>query len=88
MAVAALAVDNSESHAQRVKRLKAEAQESARRHARDFVRALAEVEIFIADILDGGEAYPVGVREAARTLGPEVEGARLNVLAILDRLPS
>jgi len=85
MGVAAVQMKAQESHSERVKRLNAEAQDYARRHARDFVTILAEVETYVADILAGGEAYPVGIREAARQLGPEVEGARLNVCSILER---
>jgi hypothetical protein len=73
------------SPAERVRMLKAEAQEIARQHSREFIRVLTELETFITDIIDGGEAYPVGVREAARRIGPEIEGARLNVTSILDR---
>ena len=85
MAVVALQMSSEESHAERVRRLKAEAQDYARRHARDLVLALGEIESYVADVLDGGEAYPVGVREAARQLAPELAAARLNIASILDR---
>jgi hypothetical protein len=85
MAAVVTTLSAQPSPAERVRRLKAEAQEIARQHMRDFIRVLTELEMFVTDIIDGGEAYPVGVREAARKIGPEIEGARLNVTSILDR---
>lgn len=85
MSVAAVQLKPAESHSERLKRLKSEAQECARRHSRDFMSLLAEVETYVADILDGGEAYPIGIREAARKFAPEVECARLNICSILER---
>jgi hypothetical protein len=71
--------------AARVKRLRDEAQAHARDHAEILVRSLTDVEAIAADIARGGEAYPVGVREAARLLGPEIESARLQLATILAR---
>jgi hypothetical protein len=74
-----------ETIADKMKRLRAEAQESARTHAHAFVRALAELESLAEDIAHGGEAYPVGIRQAATRLGPDLAGARLNVTSLLGR---
>jgi hypothetical protein len=75
----------TDSISDRMRRLRAEAQSHARSHAHDFVRALAELEMLAADIAAGGEAYPVGIRESARQLSPELEGVRLNVTSLLGR---
>jgi hypothetical protein len=87
MSVTALKVNNNriESIADKIWRLQEEAQANAREHTLCFVRALSDLEDFAADIADGGDAYPVGVRESARKLGPELMAARLNVVSILGR---
>jgi hypothetical protein len=74
-----------ESVADKIKRLRAEAQGYARGHAEDLVQKLVELEALAEDIAAGGEAYPVGIREAARKLSPDLTQARLNVGSILAR---
>jgi hypothetical protein len=83
--MSAAALKFTDSLSDRVRRLRAEAQSNARSHVNDFVRALAELEALAADIAVGGEAYPVGIRESARQLSPELEGVRLNVTSLLGR---
>ena len=85
MAVTALKMGNVETIAEKIKRLRDEAQDHARVHAQDFVRALEALELLAEDIAAGGEAYPVGIRHAARNLGPQLAGARLNVTSLLGR---
>jgi hypothetical protein len=74
-----------ESIADKIRRLQEEAQANAREHSLSFVRAISDLEDLVSDIADGGEAYPVGVRETCRKLGPELMAARLNVVSILGR---
>jgi hypothetical protein len=78
-------VGAAEPIAEKMKRLRAEAQDSARSHAQAFVRALAELESLAEDIANGGEAYPVGIRQAAVRIGPDLAGVRLNVNSLLGR---
>jgi hypothetical protein len=78
-------VGAAETIAEKMKRLRAEAQDSARSHALAFVRALAELESLAEDIANGGEAYPVGIRQAATRIGPDLAGVRLNVTSLLGR---
>ena len=85
MSVTALAFKTTESHAEKIRRLRDEAEMSARDHSRAFLRAIADLESVAEDIADGGEVYPVGVRERARRLLTELDGARLNITSILDR---
>ena len=40
---------------------------------------------FAAEICEGGDAYPVGVREMARTLVADCEARQLSLQAILHR---
>ena len=85
MSNVAFKVQPGESLAEKMRRLREEAQASARAHTRVFLRILDELDAIAADISDGGEAYPVGVREAARQLSSDLEGARLNVTSIIER---
>lgn len=85
MSSTAIVYKITENHSDRMRRLRAEADVAARDHTRAFVRALAELEAVAADIAVGGEAYPVGVRENARRLAPELAGIRLSVDSILAR---
>jgi hypothetical protein len=74
-----------ESIADKIRRLRAEAQGHARSHCQDLVDKLIELEALVDDIAAGGEAYPVGIREAARKLAPDLMQARLNAGSILAR---
>ena len=85
MSATVLKLSPSESFADKVRRLQEEAQAQALGHSRAFSHAIAELESLAAEIADGGEAYPVGVRQAAKRLGAELAGARLNVTSLLDR---
>jgi hypothetical protein len=75
----------AESVADKIRRLRAEAQGFARSHCEDLVNHLVALEALVDDIAAGGEAYPVGIREAARKLAPDLMQARLNVGSILAR---
>ena len=85
MSVTAFKLNNVESIADKMKRLRDEAAGHARVHAQDFVRALEALEELAEDIAAGGEAYPVGIRQAAKNIGPTLAGTRLNVIALLGR---
>ena len=61
------------SVADRIKRLQAQAKGLAREHVKALEQALHDLERLSAEIADGGEAYPVGVREVARRLTAECE---------------
>ena len=76
---------HEETVADKIRRLQEEAQGYARSHAQTLVDKLVELEAFAEEIAGGGEAYPVGIREAVRKLGPELMQARLNVGSILAR---
>ncbi|HXQ15820.1 MAG TPA: hypothetical protein VN814_14480, partial [Caulobacteraceae bacterium] len=71
MSVTAFKLSGSvETIPDKMKRLRDEAQGYARVHAQDFVRALEALEALAEDIAAGGEAYPVGIRQAAKHIGP------------------
>jgi len=75
----------SESVADKIRRLQEEAQGFARDNAQTVVDKIVELEALAEEVVAGGDAYPVGIREAMRKLGPELMQARLNVGAILGR---
>lgn len=63
----------TETVAQRVKRLQQEARQLAKDHVRALNHALVEVEQLAAEIADGGDAYPPGIRDLARRLVEDCE---------------
>ncbi|MFN3513589.1 MAG: hypothetical protein ACK41C_11115 [Phenylobacterium sp.] len=73
----------SENVADRVRKLQAEARSLAREHIRALEQALLQVEKMSAEIADGGEAYPAGVREVARRLAEDCE-ARVQTLEAIS----
>lgn len=68
--------------AERVARLQAEARSLAADHVDALTRALAEVETLATEIADGGEAYPVGIREIAFRLTENAKTAGQTIQAI------
>jgi tRNA C32,U32 (ribose-2'-O)-methylase TrmJ len=85
MSVTAFKLNHVESIADKMKRLRDEAAGHARVHAQDFIRAIEVVETLAEEIAGGGEAYPVGIRQAAKHIGPTLSGTRLNVTSLLGR---
>ena len=61
------------SLADRIGRLQAQARSLAREHIAALEAAMAEVERLSGEIADGGEAYPVGVRDIARRMAEDCE---------------
>ena len=61
------------SLAERIGRLQAQARNLAREHVAALEAAMAEVERLSGEIADGGEAYPVGVRDIARRMAEDCE---------------
>ena len=55
-----------ETVAQHVRRLQAEAKALAKNHIHALTAAISEVEVMAAEIAEGGDAYPAGVRDLAR----------------------
>ncbi|MDP3852880.1 hypothetical protein [Phenylobacterium sp.] len=70
---------------ERIRRLQAEAKHLAREHIRSLEAALIEVERVSAEIADGGEAYPAGVRDIARRLAEDCEHKVQAIEAIASR---
>lgn len=74
-----------ESLTDRIRRLQEEARGMAREHINMLERSIAECARLAAEVAEGGDAYPVGVREMARTLVADCESRQLGLQAILHR---
>ena len=75
----------AETVSQRVQRLQSEAKQLAKDHIKALTTAIAEVEAMAAEIAEGGDVYPPGVRDIARRLAEE-SGSRIQTLdAIVAR---
>jgi len=84
-AAAAAASPKGETVAQRVRRLQLEARQLAKDHIKALSAAMVEVETLAAEIAEGGDAYPPGVRDLARRLVEDVEARVQTLEAIVAR---
>jgi hypothetical protein len=75
----------AETVAQRVRKLQAEARQLARDHIHAFTAAMTEVEKMAAEIAEGGEAYPAGVRDLARRFVDDCDARVQTLEAITAR---
>lgn len=75
----------AETISERVRQLQAEAKSLARDHILALEEALFEVERLAAEIADGGDAYPPGVRDIARRLVEDCENRVQTLEAITKR---
>jgi hypothetical protein len=75
----------TETVAERVRRLQLEARTLAKDHVRALEQALTEVELLAAEIADGGDAYPPGVRDLARRLAEDCTSRVQTLEAIVAR---
>ncbi|WP_374472769.1 hypothetical protein [Phenylobacterium sp.] len=75
----------TETVAQRVRRLQQEAKTLAKDHIRALNQAIVDVEQLAAEIAEGGDAYPPGVRDLARRLVEDCEAKVQTLEAIVAR---
>ena len=75
----------TETVAERVRRLQAEARQLAKDHIHALSAAMVEVEHMAAEIAEGGDAYPPGVRDLARRFVEDVEARVQTLEAITAR---
>ena len=85
MKAAAAVAPKAETVAQRVRRLQQEARQLAKDHIKALSAAMVEVETLAAEIAEGGEAYPPGVRDLARRLVEDCEARVQTLEAIVAR---
>lgn len=75
----------SESVAERVRRLQAEAKHLAKDHIKSLVQQISDLEVMAAEIAEGGESYPPGVRDIARRLVEDCDSRIQTLEAIVAR---
>jgi hypothetical protein len=80
-----LSPPKAETVAERVRKLQAEARQLARDHIHAFTAAMTEVEKMAAEIAEGGEAYPAGVRDLARRFVDDCDARVQTLEAITAR---
>ncbi len=78
-----LNVVKPETVAVRVRRLQAEARELAKDHVHALSEAIMAAEQLAAEIAEGGEAYPPGVRDLARRFAEDA-GPRVQTLEAIN----
>jgi predicted ATP-dependent protease len=84
-APAKLETPKPETVAERVRRLQAEARQLAKDHIHAFTAAMSDLERMAAEIAEGGEAYPAGVRDLARRFVDDCEARVQTLEAITAR---
>ncbi len=75
----------TETVAERVRRLQAEARQLAKDHVKALTAAMIDLEQLAAEIADGGDAYAPGVRDMARRLVEDLESRVQTLEAISAR---
>ena len=69
----------------RIRRLQAEARAMAGEHVKLLEASIIETAKLAEEIAEGGDAYPVGVREMARQMVADCESRLLGLQAIMHR---
>jgi hypothetical protein len=75
----------TETVAERVRRLQAEARQLAKDHVKALTAAMVDLEQLAAEIADGGDAYAPGIRDVARRLVEDLESRVQTLEAISAR---
>jgi hypothetical protein len=73
----------TETVAERVRRLQAEAKQLAKDHVHALSAAIMHAEAIAAEIADGGDAYPPGIRDLARRFVEDAD-ARVQTLEAIS----
>jgi hypothetical protein len=75
-----------ESRTQRVRRLQEEAKQLAREQIKEFEAALLETARMADEIAEGGDIYPIGVREICRRMAEELPRNHQTLQAIIKKI--
>jgi len=76
-----------ETGAQRVRRLQHEAHALAREQVEAYANDLIAMAQRAAEIAEGGEAYPIGVRELASRVADDLPQKAQSLMSIMNRAP-
>ena len=79
------AFPKTETVAQRVQRLQAEARQLAKDHVKSLTGTMMELEQLAAEIADGGDAYAPGIRDICRRMAEDLESRVQTLDAISAR---
>lgn len=71
--------------AEQISQLQADARDLAADHVELLIRTLTDAARMSAEVADGGDLYPVGVRELAVRLAEDCGKRALTLTAIMDR---
>lgn len=80
-----IAAPKSETVAERVRRLQAEAKQLAKDHVKTLTNAMVDLEQLAAEIADGGDAYAPGIRDVARRMVEDLDSRVQTLEAIVAR---
>jgi hypothetical protein len=75
----------TETVGEQIRRLQAEARQLAKDHVRAMSAAMLETGLMAAEIAQGGEVYPPGIRELAERLVNETEARVQTLEALISR---
>jgi hypothetical protein len=75
-----------ETSAARIRRLQLEARLLAREEVENLERDMRALAARATEIAEGGDAYPVGVRELAARIGADLPQKGKSLMSLLDRL--
>lgn len=78
-----LKAPRTETVAERVRRLQAEAKQLAKDHVHALSAAIMNAEAIAAEIAEGGDAYPPGIRDLARRFVEDAD-ARVQTLEAIS----
>ena len=73
----------AETVAQRIRRLQTDARALATDHVRTLTSAIADAQRIAAEIAEGGDAFPAGIRDLARRFVDDAE-ARVQTITSLN----
>ena len=76
-----------ETTAERVRRLQVEASILARQEIEAMEKSLNEMAELAAAIAQGGDAYPVGIRELCSRIAEDLPMKASNLRSLIDRIP-
>ncbi len=76
-----------ESGIQRVRRMQHETHLLAQEQVVIVARELEAMALRLGEIAEGGEAYPIGVRELCSRMADELSSQAQSMLAIMERAP-
>jgi molybdate-binding protein len=76
-----------ETGAERIRRLQLEAKVLAREQIEGLERSMLALADQARELSEGGDAYPVGIRDLAARMAEELDAKAQTMKAVMDRVP-